>query len=65
MAVDILNLSDEELMKLDPSTLDDLAAEAEAAADNSGSAVEVTDPPDAGEGQGDAGAAGDEGAEAA
>ncbi len=65
MAVDILNLSDEELMKLDPSTLDDLAAEAEAAADNSGSAAEVTVTPDAGEGQGDAGAAGDEGAEAA
>lgn len=76
MAVDILNLSDEELMKLDPSTLDDLASESE---DNSGEAadteVEDTSADDSGdasdeseensgEGQGDEVEAGDEGAKA-
>lgn len=67
MAVDILNLSDEDTLKLSAEELEALIAkaEADAAADNSGSAAEVTVTPDAGEGQGDAGAAGDEGAEAA
>lgn len=75
MAVDILSLSDEELLKLDPSTLDDLAAQAESNSDQSGeteeevsssedSGADANESEDSGEGQGDAEVAGDEGAEA-
>ena len=75
MAVDILSLSDEELLKLDPSTLDDLAAQAESNSDQGGETEEegassedsgagANESEDSGEGQGDAEVAGDEGAKA-
>lgn len=75
MAVDILSLSDEELLKLDPSTLDDLAAQAESNSDegteteeentsSEDSGADADESEDSGEGQGDAEVAGDEGAKA-
>ena len=75
MAVDILSLSDEELLKLDPSTLDDLAAQAESNSDegteteedntsSEDSGADTDESEDSGEGQGDAEVAGDEGAKA-
>ena len=76
MAVDILNLSDEEILKLDPSTLVDSTKETEGntsvegdseeegtSSEDSG-AVSGESEEDSGEGQGDAEVAGDEGAEA-
>lgn len=75
MAVDILSLSDEELLKLDPSTLDDLAAQAESNSDegteteeentsSEDSGADADESEDSGEGRGDAEVAGDEGAKA-